>query len=163
MDENFDFERYFKEAQKKLGRANIIITGKTGVGKSTLINSVFGQDLAKVGVGTPVTKNIQEYTKDGIPISLFDTRGLELGNYQEIAKELKDEIGKRRGADPDKHSHGRDSAVALEHVRRHSGLFGIQERLSVHGTYILLLVNGPEIRRGIRQCVDTVGIGRLRI
>ena len=103
MDENFDFETYFYEAQKKLGRANIIITGKTGVGKSTLINSVFGQDLAKVGVGTPVTKNIQEYTKDGIPISLFDTRGLELGNYQEIAKELKDEIGKRRGADPDKH------------------------------------------------------------
>ena len=105
MDENFDFETYFYEAQKKLGRANIIITGKTGVGKSTLINSVFGQDLAKVGVGTPVTKNIQEYTKDGIPISLFDTRGLELGNYQEIAKELKDEIGKRRGADPDKHIH----------------------------------------------------------
>ena len=34
---------------------NIMLSGITGVGKSTLINAIFGEDLAETGVGAPLT------------------------------------------------------------------------------------------------------------
>ena len=56
------FEKIAKEAInaiadkiKNLNTLNIIVAGKTGVGKSTLINSVFKEKLADTGMGTPVT------------------------------------------------------------------------------------------------------------
>ena len=41
----------FKEAENDVGQCNVLVIGKTGVGKSTLINSVFRQRLAETGVG----------------------------------------------------------------------------------------------------------------
>lgn len=105
MEENIDFGKIFNAAEKNLGRANIIVTGKTGVGKSTLINAVFQEPLAEVGEGRPVTDGIKEYTKDGFPVSLIDTMGLELNNYKTIVSALKDEIKRRNGADPQTHIH----------------------------------------------------------
>ena len=57
---------------------NIIVGGKTGVGKSSLINEVFGEDFAEIGIGSPVTQNLESYTKDGIPLCIYDVQGLEL-------------------------------------------------------------------------------------
>lgn len=39
------------EKIKNLNTLNIIVAGKTGVGKSTLINSVFKEKLADTGMG----------------------------------------------------------------------------------------------------------------
>ncbi|MDR0653223.1 MAG: 50S ribosome-binding GTPase [Synergistaceae bacterium] len=63
---------------EEMPKANIIITGKTGVGKSTLINNIFGETLAKVGAGKPVTTKVTQYTRPNIPVSIYDTMGLEL-------------------------------------------------------------------------------------
>lgn len=81
---------------KNLNRLNIIVAGKTGVGKSTLINSVFRQKLTKTGMGKPVTDHMRRYTKKGLPLAVYDTRGFELGkNVQaEVKKEIIDTIAK---------------------------------------------------------------------
>ena len=65
------------------GEVNVLIAGKTGVGKSTLINAVFQGDFATTGQGKPVTQKTREIKKEGIPLTLFDTRGLELEKYRE--------------------------------------------------------------------------------
>lgn len=57
---------------------HIIVAGKTGSGKSTLINGLFREKLAETGVGVPITQHVQQISKEGIPLVLYDTRGLEL-------------------------------------------------------------------------------------
>ncbi len=66
-----------KEEIVNMGHVNIIVMGRTGAGKSTLINSVFRGNLADTGIGAPVTEGINEITKPGFPLRLYDTRGLE--------------------------------------------------------------------------------------
>ena len=70
-------EEYQKE-MSNLGHVNIIIAGKTGVGKSTLINATFRDDLAETGMGKPVTMCCKKIEKEGVPIRIYDTVGLEL-------------------------------------------------------------------------------------
>ena len=75
---------------------NLVVMGKTGAGKSTLINSVLQEELAPTGTGQAVTKEIKRYSKtltlplaDGAlkggvyrhvsrKVNLYDTVGLEL-------------------------------------------------------------------------------------
>lgn len=70
-----------------LNTLNIIVAGKTGVGKSTLINSIFREQLAQTGLGKPVTDHMRRITKEGVPLAIYDTRGFELGkNAQDEVK-----------------------------------------------------------------------------
>lgn len=84
------------EKIKNLKHLNIIVAGKTGVGKSTLINAVFRDNLAETGMGKPVTDHMRKITKKGVPLSIFDTRGFELGKevQAEVKKEVVDTISK---------------------------------------------------------------------
>ena len=50
---------------KNLHTLNIIVAGKTGVGKSTLINAVFKDKLAETGMGKPVTTHMRKINKKG--------------------------------------------------------------------------------------------------
>ena len=75
---------------KNLNTLNIIVAGKTGVGKSTLINSVFKDNLAETGMGKPVTDHMRKITKKGVPLAIYDTRGFELG--KEVQAEVKQEV-----------------------------------------------------------------------
>ncbi|MGY3723928.1 Uncharacterized conserved protein, DUF697 family [Granulicatella balaenopterae] len=79
-----------REEVEKMTPVNVMVVGKTGVGKSTLINSIFRENLATTGVGKPVTKHLQKITKEGVPMSLVDTRGLELSliSQKEITNEI---------------------------------------------------------------------------
>lgn len=78
------------EKAKDLKTLNIVVVGKTGVGKSTLINAVFRENLAETGVGKPVTQRMRKYSKSDMPLNIYDTKGFELGNdaQQEIKEEL---------------------------------------------------------------------------
>ena len=64
----------------KMPRVNILLFGQPGVGKSTLVNSILRKKLAPVRVGRSITLTITEYSDDSIPIRIFDTRGVELGD-----------------------------------------------------------------------------------
>ncbi len=82
------------EKIQNLSTLNIIVAGKTGVGKSTLINSVFKDKLAETGIGKPVTSHMRKITKKDIPLAIYDTRGFELGKdvQDDVKKELIDTI-----------------------------------------------------------------------
>lgn len=75
---------------KNLNTLNIIVAGKTGVGKSTLINSMFRDNLAETGIGKPITQHMRKISKKGVPLNIYDTKGFELG--KDAQKEVKKEI-----------------------------------------------------------------------
>lgn len=81
---------------KNLKTLNIIVAGKTGVGKSTLINAIFCEILAETGIGKPVTDHMRKLSKKGIPFAIYDTRGFELSRevQEEVKKEVIDTISK---------------------------------------------------------------------
>ena len=74
-----DFESGYAEAAAEVGRFNLAIFGKTGVGKSTLLNAIFGEDVARTGVGRPVTQDSQLYLHRSGTLGVYDTRGVEIG------------------------------------------------------------------------------------
>ncbi len=82
------------EKIRNLKTLNIIVAGKTGVGKSTLINAVFKDQLAETGIGKPVTTHMRKISKNGIPLAIYDTKGFELGKdaQKEVKKEIIDTI-----------------------------------------------------------------------
>ena len=85
-----DCIRAINDKIRNLNNLNIIVAGKTGVGKSTLINSVFREKLAETGMGRPVTEHMRRLTKKDYPLSIYDTRGFELG--KDAQKEVKQEV-----------------------------------------------------------------------
>ena len=64
--------------EDEFDRVNIMLAGKTGVGKSTLINSVFGENYAATGVGAPVTQSLDVFDKKGSQLRIYDVKGFEL-------------------------------------------------------------------------------------
>lgn len=105
-----DFTKIIKDAlagaKKSVGHANVLIAGKTGVGKSTLVNAVFQGNLAKTGIGKPVTMNTREYKKEGIPLTIIDTKGIEAADYEGTKSQLERALHERnRSDDPTKHVH----------------------------------------------------------
>ncbi len=83
------FRAEFEKQAAQLGRFNLAIFGKTGVGKSTLINAIFGSSVAATGIGDPVTLDAHLYLDTRGTLGLIDTRGLEIGRDDgELIKEV---------------------------------------------------------------------------
>jgi uncharacterized protein (DUF697 family)/GTPase SAR1 family protein len=98
--ENFNLaelaKRALDEALRERGHVNVLVAGRTGVGKSTLVNAVFQGDLATTGHGRPVTTHTREITKEGVPLSIFDTRGLEMADCTAALRTLEAFIAARQ-------------------------------------------------------------------
>ena len=75
------------EARSRYGRFNLAIIGGTGVGKSSLVNAVFGRDDAKVGKGLPVTKGVHYFRDEALGI--WDFEGFEIGTSESPIETLR--------------------------------------------------------------------------
>ena len=113
MKGNFDYTlveemlNKTKEEIKKMSPVNVMLVGKTGVGKSTLVNNVFRERLASTGIGKPITKHLRRIAKEGVPLVLYDTRGLELSKevQSNVYKEIFDAIQANYKKGPEKAIH----------------------------------------------------------
>ena len=100
------FRAEFAKQETELGRINIAVFGKTGVGKSTLVNAIFGEPVAVTGIGAPVTMGSHLYLDKRGSLGVIDTRGLEIGHDDDqIIKELSKAIKESRGKPIDEQIH----------------------------------------------------------
>jgi len=94
-------ETVLRETSKHLlsiGVVNIVVAGQTGVGKSSLINGVFGEEFARTAAGRPVTQQAEWFTSDKVPLRVLDTKGLEAKDYTATVEDLRAEIEHARKA-----------------------------------------------------------------
>ena len=120
---------------------NILVAGKTGSGKSTLINAVFREKLAETGVGKPITQHVERITKEGVPLTLFDTKGLELNpnSQHEVLTSLSNLIKSQK-------SKGTDEAIDVVYYCINSTMARIEpfeieliEAMAEHMPVLLIL------------------------
>jgi uncharacterized protein (DUF697 family)/predicted GTPase len=94
---NESFRSEYDQQNEALGRFNLALFGKTGVGKSTLLNSIFGEEVARTGIGAPVTKGSHLYLDKVGHLGIIDTQGVEIGkDDREILRDLEKVVKESR-------------------------------------------------------------------
>ncbi|MTE24431.1 MULTISPECIES: YcjF family protein [Microbacterium] len=91
-DTNEAFVDAHDKARRRYGRFNLAVVGGTGVGKSSLVNAVFGRDLARVGKGLPVTEGVHYYHDD--VLGIWDVEGFEIGTATSPAEALRGHLAR---------------------------------------------------------------------
>ena len=99
-----EFSRFPRnEANPIKIRYNLVVVGKAGVGKSELINYLFGDKIRNTGIGAPVTSlgfHRTDFDILDIPASIFDSAGLEVGNFMQWKAVLDVELERRGPTGP---------------------------------------------------------------
>ena len=68
-----------------MDKGNILVIGDSGVGKSTLINAVLGEEKAETSCGTAgTTKELKVYENDILEFRVIDTVGFEPGFFKRL-------------------------------------------------------------------------------
>ncbi|WP_121035958.1 GTPase [Helicobacter pylori] len=78
--------------KKEKPKMNILLMGATGVGKSSLINALFGEEIAKTGVGKPITQHLEKYIDEKKGLILWDTKGIEAADYHDTVQSVQKEM-----------------------------------------------------------------------
>ena len=100
----FDVDAYVREgvltATRERGALNIVLAGRPGAGRSTLVDAIFGADPAAPGTGTPVSPYVTRYRRPGRPLAIYDTPGIEPGgSAAAVARDCRTVI-RANAADP---------------------------------------------------------------
>ena len=94
-------EKILDKSYSNNNHFNVLLLGKTGVGKSTLINEILEfeeSEGAKTGDGKPITKEFGEYISDKRKgLRFIDSKGIEMGdhNINAVFNATKDLIEKK--------------------------------------------------------------------
>lgn len=83
MSNESQLNRELTNLRDKIQRPNILLIGSTGVGKSSLINHIFGDAIAKAGAGRPITEQIEKFDNEESKVVIFDSKGYEVGSKKE--------------------------------------------------------------------------------
>lgn len=83
---------------------NIMLIGKSGAGKSSLANYIFGEKIFAEGKGRPVTSWPENFQTKSIEqkqyvLNLIDTVGLEPDNYKDWDSKMSDFFGRKYDSD----------------------------------------------------------------
>ncbi|ENV31918.1 YcjF family protein [Acinetobacter gerneri] len=88
----FDTEKAKKNIFDRKEKINILLMGASGVGKSSLVNSFFGIDIAKTGDGVPQTQHLEKFVYEDKGLILWDTKGIEAADYQSTLADLRNAL-----------------------------------------------------------------------
>jgi len=155
------WEERLTEARKALGRFNIIVAGRTGVGKTTLIGAIFGEDVGNTLMGRPRTRGRLWYPVDPTDadiLRLCDTEGLEMARYQETLDGLKREIsGRNSSSDPFDHIHVAWLCIDETSLTVQPGEEALVKMLAHEGVPVIVVLTkagmAPSFEETVRQLI----------
>ena len=166
QDEKDDIKKWICNSKSK--RLEILITGKSQNGKSTLVNCLVKQKVAKVGhVLEPETKELRSYTvttKDHFEIVVWDSPGLQDGtnDEQRYLAELKKKcsnvdlviycinVGVVRSAVHQTHEQSLDSDLSA--IQKLTKTLGV--KMWSHAVFVLTFANKLELMLKVKHPTD---------
>jgi len=147
----------YGEALRELGRFNLAIFGKTGVGKSTLINAIFGSEVAATGTGRPVTLKTEYHEHPSGYFGVYDSEGIEVGQEgDEILARFRALIEERRQGPVSEQIHVIWYCVRAGDLRFEDSQAEFVRRLAADGVPVLFVLTQvptrdnaihPEVRK----------------
>lgn len=144
------FAQRLSEAFAALGCFNLAVFGKTGVGKSTLVNAIFGSQVAATGLGKPVTQGLVYYRHPGGLLGLYDSEGFETGTSgDEILAALRQYVGSSRTLPIDQQIHAAWYLVRWSDRRFEERQADFVRALSEMGLPIVLVITQVPSRDGV--------------
>ena len=97
-----NFQQELEKIMEDMQPPNILVIGRTGAGKSSVINSVFGKKLAQTGTGLPVSSAFIRYpasTKEKSPVVVYDSAGYEMGQEEKFKIDVFEFLDGKKGSD----------------------------------------------------------------
>ena len=161
------FAQRLAEAFAALGCFNLAVFGKTGVGKSTLVNAVFGSQVAETGLGKPVTRGLVYYRHPGGLLGLYDSEGFETGTSgDEILAALRSRVSDSRALPVDQQIHAAWYLVRWSDRRFEERQGDFVSALADLGLPVILVITQVPSRDGVphpeavelAQYVESLGL-----